>query len=726
MGIYFKKKRHIKVNENQIVNNALNDNNNNNNILIEIKEKPEEKPLCMKIYLYGNGKGKDVLINSGFNNNISDPYLKTKADKEFKTDQFHWILSVYSSDFQKEEAIQKIIEDVEKERNQVIDENNKKLLKNTVIIWFDDYKILNDYFDKLKNPKIILVSPSKTEIKIGKRYITNIITENMKENEVCSQIISSLWEIDCYFNERDNKICRYTPENIFKELEKDNSLFSINILLTGLSRVGKSTFINLLSGKMIAFESDENNSVTKKITEYYIYNKDNKEDNKEDNKKDSKKDNKKEHGAIKIIDTPGIIPYSKGQPDIRKDYLYEERRVMNMIKNNSNEQNVSKKIHFILFIFFKQMDLNLEGDNIKELFQNLKACNCPVYFLINGVEKDSDIEDYIYNINDVLASYDCDNLLNEDNVIKANFKKDDIEEIEIHGINKVFEKILNHINEKNKIIENQGLKEKMDSLIKDFRIIEKKEIFLSLEENDKVQLENLKSKINFQKRIEEIKNIWESNEFFSKINIQSILENGRENVKNCKNVIISLSNLNGILPSVDKDTPLISILQAFMVKEIEIGYGLNINSLNIGIKLLKNNFDEIINNKNVNNLDNLKDNNILDQNKLYQNIDGISKKINDLLDKSNKKLINQLSKFLSYLADNAKNNQLEDINNNFNIEFTNIIEEYCVMFFEKEIIESEKLTFMWNYLSKLNGITKDIEEYSKKDVWDNFEMEIKK
>ena len=33
---------------------------------------------------------------------------------------------------------------------------------------------------------------------------------------------------------------------------------------------------------------------------------------------------------------------------------------------------------------------------------------------------------------------------------------------------------------------------------------------------------------------------------------------------------------------------------------------------------------------------------------------------------------------------------------------------------------------MWNYLSKLNGITKDIEEYSKKEVWDNFEMEIKK
>ena len=144
MGIFFKKKRHIKVNENQIVNNAINDNNNNNNnnIFIEIKEKPEEKPLCMKIYLYGNGKGKDVLINNGFNSNISDPYLKTKADKEFKTDQFHWILSVYSSDFQKEEAIQKIIEDVEKERNQVIDENNKKLLKNTVIIWFDDYKIL--------------------------------------------------------------------------------------------------------------------------------------------------------------------------------------------------------------------------------------------------------------------------------------------------------------------------------------------------------------------------------------------------------------------------------------------------------------------------------------------------------------------------------------------------------------------------------------------------------
>ena len=43
---------------------------------------------------------------------------------------------------------------------------------------------------------------------------------------------------------KGNQICRYTPEKIFNGLDKDNSMFSINILLTGLSRSGKSTFIN--------------------------------------------------------------------------------------------------------------------------------------------------------------------------------------------------------------------------------------------------------------------------------------------------------------------------------------------------------------------------------------------------------------------------------------------------------------------------------------------------
>ena len=44
----------------------------------------------------------------------------------------------------------------------------------------------------MRNPKIILVTPGKSELNIDKRFVTNIITEKMDENSICSSIISSL------------------------------------------------------------------------------------------------------------------------------------------------------------------------------------------------------------------------------------------------------------------------------------------------------------------------------------------------------------------------------------------------------------------------------------------------------------------------------------------------------------------------------------------------------
>ena len=164
---------------------------------------------------------------------------------------------------------------------------------------------------------------------IDKRYVTNIISKNITNEQLSSKIISTLWELDCCFNEKGNQICRYTPERIFNGLEKDNSLFSINILLTGLSRTGKSTFINLLSGKLMALEGDAVESVTKNISEYYIY----------------KDDDKDEHGAIKIIDTPGIVPNNN---IINNEYKDAEKKVISMIKEK--DKSYEKRIHFIFFV----------------------------------------------------------------------------------------------------------------------------------------------------------------------------------------------------------------------------------------------------------------------------------------------------------------------------------------------------------------------------------------
>ena len=403
MGIFFKKS------ENEINNireeERINPNQINNIIEVKKAQLIEDKPLTMKIYLIGDGKGKNSLINDAFKDSIKDPNLQEKADREFKTDQFHWILSVYSSYFLSKDICEKISVNINKERNEKIEENNKNILNQPIIICFGECKYLADYFDDMRKPKIILVTEKKYELKIDKRFVISIITKDMKDNQICSQIISSLWEIDCYFNERDNRICRYSPENIFKDLEKDNSLFSINILLTGFSRVGKSTFINLFSGKMLALELDKTDSVTKKITEYYIY----------------KNDEKDEHGAIKLIDTPGIISYDKDSPNVSQEYLNEEKKIFNMIKNNENETNLAKKIHFI-FCIMKNDGVNLEGENVQEFFKILNECKCPVFFIMNNVEEDFDKEDFFEGIKEGLNTKG-DNIFKEENYINANFNR---------------------------------------------------------------------------------------------------------------------------------------------------------------------------------------------------------------------------------------------------------------------------------------------------------------
>ena len=146
---------------------------------------------------------------------------------------------------------------------------------------------------------------------MDKRYGTNIIYKELDNKEMSNEdlnikIISSLlWELDCYFKEKGNINCRYSPENIFNDLENNNSLFTLNILVAGLARVGKSTFINLISRKLSALESDLAVYVTKNISDYYIY----------------KNDNKQDHAAIKLIDTPGLV---KNKTD--KDYKDKENK----------------------------------------------------------------------------------------------------------------------------------------------------------------------------------------------------------------------------------------------------------------------------------------------------------------------------------------------------------------------------------------------------------------
>ena len=654
--------------------------------------------LCLKIYIIGSGAKKEYIINNIFKNKI-DNSLSYLADKEFKTEQFHWIARIYDDGLFDENKCNKLREEIKSDKSN----KENKILNYQVILCFgtENIKIITSHFSKLRRSRMIFVTDSEYDIdndidkKMDKRYATNIICKNISNEKLNSKLITALWELDCCFKERGKQICRYTPEKIFNGLEKDNSLFSINILLTGLARTGKSTFINLLSGKILALESDASESVTKNISEYYIY----------------KDDDKDEHGAIKLIDTPGILPN-----ELKKEYKNVEKKVINMIKDQDKDFNT--QIHFIFFIIKK--DDSLEGENILEFLKILNQSKCPVYFILNKVnENEDDFESFVDSKTEYLNSIGCKNLSNENNFISANFKE------KIHGIDTIFTKINEYIKERNYL--NKELGDKMKNLLNNFRKeVESNKFFISYFKDDRISIEESKLKIDFYNKMKEINQLVSKNDLFSKIKIDSLIDNGIKLAEKCRNVIISLSKLENIFQTSSGDVPVISIFQAFMVKEIGEGFGLDINILNFGTKIfIKNikNFLTSMKNENIinNGNNNLEISEILGGDTIIQFLDAIEDKIHDKLEKDKKNLILSLVELINKIRElninsEKKIKELELINRDLTLE----IYEFCLSYFKKELMESDRLSFMVNYFNKFELLLKDIEYYINKKDWGEY------
>lgn len=702
MGIFFKRKS-----KNKIIKKLS--NIENNIIPIENDEK-DINILGLKIHIIGSGDKKNFIINSIFNQEISDDNLKNKfkVTKEFKTDQFHWIAHIYDDGLLTEEKCKEIENEIKADRCNK--ENEKIILKNQVILCFgnENSEMLSSYFKKLRKSNIIFITETECKLseKMDKRYATNIIYKNPKNNEEMSnedlniKMISLLWELDCFYKEKGNLICRYTPDNIFNGLENENSLFTLNILVMGLSRVGKSTFINLISRKLTALESDLTISVTKNISEYYIYH----------------KDGKNGHGAIKLIDTPGLVKNKS-----EEEYKKKEEKIKDLIRNQG--KTFEKKIHFIFFILLGDSKLSLkDANNIKEIFKILNESKCPVYFILNKIKKsikEDDLFKIIKPFKETFNQNGFNNLSNDKNFIPANFLKG--EKGEIHGIDTIFQKIANHINEKKYL--DKDLLLKMRDLLKDFRAkVEANKSFIFLSEEDKSTIDELKKEIQFSEKMEEIKKNIQNNEYFSNININSLIENGRRSAMKSLKVIMSLSNLKGVLPNISQNLPVISIYQAVMVKEIGAGYGLDIDILNSGTnRLIK--FIGILpkmekEGKNQNQNEQINKINV----EKYKN--AIQKKAMDKLNESNndRNTVLSLAEILNSLREMDK--EKGENQEKKNLEFSESVYEYCKQFFEREIIESQGLCFMVNYFSKLQSLMEDIKYYIEKKDWENFEMII--
>ena len=223
--------------------------------------------------------------------------------------------------------------------------------RNNIIIKFgsDNLEFLLDIFnflEKIYLPQLAIITNAIINGINDNRYLT-LIKEKDNEN-LSKSIFTYIWERECYFNQRGNLINEYSPKT-FLPLN-DLPCSSLNIMLTGMSRSGKSTLINVLSNKLVSLETPELESVTNEINEYVIY----------------RRANSKDIVKFKFIDTPGLT-------FIPKDQKYSITNVIDTISKKLKEfEDTNDSIHIIYFLMSGLPNL----ENLKSFFKFLNDLNC--------------------------------------------------------------------------------------------------------------------------------------------------------------------------------------------------------------------------------------------------------------------------------------------------------------------------------------------------------------
>ena len=101
------------------------------------------------------------------------------------------------------------------------------------------------------------------------RLLRNEILAQNQQNENAPnqelnirKIMTHLWQLVLILNQKPFKLSK-NPQANLNRIEEPIPTVSINILLTGFSRKGKSTFINMIFDKMMTLENPSFIPVTK-------------------------------------------------------------------------------------------------------------------------------------------------------------------------------------------------------------------------------------------------------------------------------------------------------------------------------------------------------------------------------------------------------------------------------------------------------------------------------
>ena len=372
-----------------------------------MESKPKKIETQLKIIIYG-----DNIDHKSINKLYDQEKCKSKEIKkmdfiytEIDHNLFAWKLLIV-----KKGNIDNII-------NLMKEDYKNKYFYHVLLIFIDHLENQIDIIKNIQNkgsliyfPFIFFISSNKKE----KSDIIELIKQNELEIDFRSllflknpfepiELLNILWQKCCYYNQLGNSIT--FPD--FKKFEVNISKYfhSFNYFVIGKAGVGKSTFINILCGGLVALERGGAN-VTVGIKRYKCLN-----------------------APIYLYDTEGFSS-GKELSDIKKK-IFDTLKELNKTKQT---------IHGIIYLFNGQSKRTFD-DKEEELINELFSKGIDIYFLLNFMSKNKNtsrtknifIEENQFRFNN--PEY---NKLFEKNLFVINLKNDDFE---CHGLDKVFEVI---------------------------------------------------------------------------------------------------------------------------------------------------------------------------------------------------------------------------------------------------------------------------------------------
>jgi GTP-binding protein EngB required for normal cell division len=340
--------------------------------------------LRLNISICGVNQLNEQLINRLFPDEVN----QNKRELRRKDDNIYYTAKIFRGQVNQQNTLNRIIEYINRNFDYV--QNVKKEFPKNILLYFSDQNatfqqnkqnfisIANriNTLPELKLPFIAFLSYGEIgEIRQGfqgefeefqdRRKITilklmriiNIDNNERERNKEINyrKILSYLWEMTLLLNQKPYTLSK-TPEANFFRIREVFPTVTINILLCGFSRKGKSTFINMIFDKMATLENPSFLPVTSEIIEFLL--------------PGQADENNIVKGGVKIFDVPGLI---EGTTDNMSNI---EKLVDQTIKNQEDNFDV---IHYILF--FLSPDPNFQ--NTSSFLRKLNNFRIKVIFIIN-------------------------------------------------------------------------------------------------------------------------------------------------------------------------------------------------------------------------------------------------------------------------------------------------------------------------------------------------------